>query len=45
LKLEKLAQTSFTQFLINTKLSTNKSNNEILLKIANALFYVLNKKQ
>jgi len=30
LRLEKLAQTSYTQFLINTKLQ-NKSNKEILL--------------
>jgi len=46
LKLEKLAQTSYTQFLINAKLLKNKSNNEILLERANALFfYILNKKQ
>jgi len=31
LRLEKLAQTSYTQFLINTKLQNNKSNKEILL--------------
>jgi len=32
LRLEKLAQTSYTQFLINAKLQNNKSNNEILLE-------------
>jgi len=47
MKLEKLAHTSYTQFLISTKLQSNKSNNEILLKRANkyTLVYVSNKKQ
>jgi len=31
LRLEKLAQTCYTEFLINTKLQNNKSNKEILL--------------
>jgi len=31
LKLEKIAQTNYTEFLINTKLQNNKSNKEILL--------------
>jgi len=31
LRLEKLAQTSYIEFLINTKLQNNKSNKEILL--------------
>jgi len=45
LKLEKLAQTSYTEFLINTKLQNNKSNNEINLrtktiaKIELSIFY------
>jgi len=30
LRLEKLPQTSYTEFLINTKLQNNKSNKEIL---------------
>jgi len=38
LRLEKLAHASYTQILINTKLQNNKSNNEILLERANALF-------
>jgi len=41
LKLEKLAQTSYTQILIKTKLQNNKSNNEILLKRANAFFLTI----
>jgi len=36
LRLEKLAQ-----FLIKTKLQNNKSNKEILLERANALFFIL----
>jgi len=40
LKLEKLAQTSFTQFLINTKLQNNKSNNEIL-PVFNSYFFTI----
>jgi len=38
LRLEKLVQTSYTELLINTKLQNNKSNNEIFLEWANALF-------
>jgi len=30
LRLEKLAQTSYAEFLIKTKLQNNKSNNEIM---------------
>jgi len=41
LRLERLAQTSYTQFLINTKLQNNKSNNEILLKRAYAFFFYI----
>jgi len=44
LRLEKLAQTSYTQFLINKKMQNNKSNNEILLERANALFFILKTK-
>jgi len=45
LKLEKLAQTSYTQYLIIAKLQNNKSNNKILQERANALFfYIQNKK-
>jgi len=43
LRLEKLAQTSYTQFLINTKLQNNKPNNEILLERDNALFFIFKK--
>jgi len=41
LKLKKFAQTSYTYFLIKTKLQNNKSNNEILLVRASALFFIL----
>jgi len=41
LRLEKLAQTSCTQFLINTKMQNNNSNNEMLLERAKALFFML----
>jgi len=40
LRLEKLAQTSYTEFLISTKLQNNKSNNEILQERVNTLFFV-----
>jgi len=40
LRLENLAQTSYTEFLINTKLQNIKSNDEILLERANTLFFV-----
>jgi len=39
LRLEKLAKTSYTQFLINTKLQNNISKCKILLERANALFF------
>jgi len=38
LRLRKLAQTSYTKFLINTKLQNNKSNNEILQIVFNFLY-------
>jgi len=41
LRLEELAQTSYTEFLINTKLQNNKSNNEILLESAKYTFLYL----
>jgi len=40
LRLEKLAQASYAEFLINTKLQNNKSNNEVLLERVNTLFFV-----
>jgi len=40
LGLEQLAQTSYTHILINKKLQNNKSNNEMLLERANALFFI-----
>jgi len=40
LRLEKLAQTNYTEFLFNTKLQNNKPNNKILLERANTLFFL-----
>jgi len=45
LRLEKLAQTSYTEFSIITKLQNNESNNEILLKGLIHSFLCLKQKQ